>query len=50
MTEVVPWVPSLSSTLIWTAASRVHGIVQDPCSKMVALDQVWVSDVTPSQG
>jgi ABC-type transport system substrate-binding protein len=50
MTEVVPWVPYLSSTLIWTASPRVHGIVQDPFSKMVALDQVWVSDVTPSPG
>ena len=47
MTEVVPWVPYLSSTLVWTASSRVHGIVQDPFSKMVALDQVWLSDVTP---
>ena len=50
MTEVVPWVPYLSTTLIWTASSRVHGIVQDPFSKMVALDQVWLSDVTPSSG
>jgi peptide/nickel transport system substrate-binding protein len=50
MTEVVPWVPYLSSTLIWTASSRVYGIVQDPISKMMALDQVWLSDVTPSPG
>jgi peptide/nickel transport system substrate-binding protein len=50
MNEVVPWVPYLSSTLIWTASSRTHGIVQDPFSKMVALDQVWVSDVRPSPG
>ena len=50
MTEVVPWVPYLSTTLIWTASSRVHGIVQDPFSKMVALDQVWSADVTPSPG
>jgi peptide/nickel transport system substrate-binding protein len=50
MTEVVPWVPYLSTTIVWTASSRVHGLVQDPFSKMVALDQVWVSDVTPSQG
>lgn len=48
MTDVVPWVPYLSTTLIWTASSRVHGIVQDPFSKMVALDQVWVSAVAPS--
>ena len=50
MTEVVPWVPYLSTTLVWTASSRVHGIVQDPFSKMVALDQVWLADVTPSPG
>lgn len=50
MTEVVPWVPYLSTTLIWTASPRVHGIVQDPFSKMVALDQVWLSDITPSPG
>ena len=50
MTEVVPWVPYLSSTLVWTASSRVHGIVQDPFSKIVALDQVWLSDVTASPG
>jgi peptide/nickel transport system substrate-binding protein len=48
MTEVVPWVPYLSTTIVWTASSRVHSIVQDPFSKMVALDQVWLSDVTPS--
>ena len=50
MTEVVPWVPYLSSTIVWTASSRVHGIVQDPFSKVVALDQVWLSDVTASPG
>jgi hypothetical protein len=50
MTEVVPWVPYLSSTLIWTASSRVRGVVQDPFSKMVALDQVWLSDAGSSPG
>jgi peptide/nickel transport system substrate-binding protein len=48
MTAVVPWVPYFSTTLIWTASLRVHGVVQDPFSKMVALDQVWVSEATPS--
>jgi ABC-type transport system substrate-binding protein len=48
MTSVVPWVPYFSTTLIWTASSRVHGVVQDPFSKMVALDQVWVAGATPS--
>jgi peptide/nickel transport system substrate-binding protein len=48
MTDVVPWVPYFSTTLIWTASSRVDGIVQDPFSKMVALDQVWLSVAAPS--
>jgi ABC-type transport system substrate-binding protein len=49
MTTLVPWVPYLTSTLTWVDAPRVHGVVQDPLSRMAALEQIWISsDPSPS--